>query len=52
VAVRAGVVAVDFQPEGDAFSVRVELGDGHGHAAAVLVPPASGRALVVSEGTS
>ncbi len=52
VAVRAGVVVLDFQPEGDAFPVRVELGDGHGHAAAVLVPPAGGRALVVTEGRS
>ena len=49
---RDGVAVLDLLPEGDALAVRIELGDAHGHTAAVVVPPASGRPLAVTEGTS
>jgi hypothetical protein len=40
-----GRVALDFDPAGDPLPVRIELSDGRGRAARVVVPPI-GRALV------
>jgi Tfp pilus assembly protein FimT len=51
-AILAGVVALDFQPDGDALTARIELTDARGHAATIVVPPASARPVVMAGGAS
>ena len=46
--VRAGTVALDLRPDGDALPVRIDLSDGRGHVATVAVPPARARPLVLA----
>ena len=46
VPVRAGVVALDLDPAGDALPARVELGDAEGRVAVVRLPAAGARAAV------
>ncbi len=43
---RGGVAVLDFDPAGDALPARLDLADGRGHAARVLLPPAGARAVV------
>jgi hypothetical protein len=46
-AVRAGSIALELSPAGDALPVRIDLADERGRALAVLLPPACGRAAVL-----
>jgi hypothetical protein len=45
-AVRGGVVTLELRPDGDALPTRVDLADGGGHVASVVLPPAAARATV------
>ena len=41
-----GLAALDLEPDGDALPARIDLADGSGRRASVVVPPAGGRPVV------
>jgi len=41
-----GIAALDLEPDGDALPARIDLADGSGRRASVVVPPAGGRPVV------
>jgi len=45
--VQHGVVALEFLPAGDGLPARLDLGDERGATLGIVVPVASGRAVVV-----
>jgi type II secretory pathway pseudopilin PulG len=44
--VRNGTAVVELAPDGDPLPVRIDLGDGRGRVASVVLPPAAARAEV------
>ena len=45
-AASGGIAALDLEPDGDALPARIDLADGSGRRASVVVPPAGGRPVV------
>ena len=45
-AARAGIATLDLEPDGDALPARIDLTDGSGRRASVIIPPAGGRPVV------
>jgi len=48
-AASGGIAALDLEPDGDALPARIDLADGSGRRAGVVVPPAGGRPRVEAE---